>query len=66
MCPIYWITYSAQLGINMGIDGGAADMGSGGGGGCSCELGARSQIPFLLVLLVAGLVSLRRYLLTRR
>ena len=57
---------NAQLGINMGIDGGTPDMGSGGSSGCKCDLGARSQIPFLLVLLVAGLVPLRRYLLTRR
>jgi hypothetical protein len=63
MCPYYWLTYSAQLGINMGIDGGSSDGGAGGqGGGCSCELtggGAALGAP-LLVLIVSGLLLRRR------
>jgi hypothetical protein len=63
-CPLYWQMYADQLGINMGIDGGGgSDMGSGGGKGCSCDLSGRSSIPWLMVLLIAGLVPLRRYLL---
>jgi MYXO-CTERM domain-containing protein len=60
-CPYYWLTYSAQLGINMGIDGGVSDGGgNGGGGGCACSLDRRGAPP------MAGLALVLAYLLYRR
>ncbi len=64
MCPYYWLMYSAQLGINMGLpDGGGGDGGGKGGGSCACAIGGRGgdqPVPVLLALAAAAYFLRRR------
>jgi MYXO-CTERM domain-containing protein len=63
MCPYYWDTYSAQLGINTGIDGSTTTGGGEQGPGCSCAVGERGA-PVIAIalplLLLAYLLLYRR------
>jgi hypothetical protein len=58
MCPYYWQTYSAQLGIG----GGGLDAGTGGGGGgaCSCSFTPRATVTLIMPLLLAVVLLFRR------
>jgi hypothetical protein len=60
-CPGYWLTYGAQLGVDIGNDGGATPMPR---SGCQCQLGARTAAPIgaslLGLLLCAALLARRR------
>jgi hypothetical protein len=51
LCPMYWLTYGSQLGVNIGLDAGTTGpMPS----GCGCRLdGRRGPLGLSLLLLLA-------------